>query len=57
MSFILENALSLGQIFSANIFRSGSIERAIQHPYVIEELRRYPSVAKYEIFSPVWNDI
>jgi hypothetical protein len=26
-------------------------------PYVIEELRRYPSVAKYEIFSPVWNDI
>jgi len=26
-------------------------------PYVIEELRRYPSYAKSEIFSPVWNDI
>ncbi|MGR8950687.1 MAG: hypothetical protein ACU84Q_21810 [Gammaproteobacteria bacterium] len=26
-------------------------------PYVIEELRRYPSVARTEIFAPVWGNI
>jgi hypothetical protein len=26
-------------------------------PYVIEELRRYPSIAMSEIFSPVWKDV